>query len=245
LSCGHRMHPTLIKGASGLVAVALAGLAYAQTQYWRSTIDLWTHNLSHESATFSNGMRGALYYERGQFAQAKQDFEQVDRTPDPRFEPEKYHYLYTALGVMTTDSEPKKSLHYFKKAAEWKPHSESFENVALAAKKLGDFQTAEAFYFRCSKDLEPPSFYMNLSALYFETQQFEKGAEIMTQAIEAGCNDILCYKMRCFFRIETQDFPGALADFERAMALLNVLPNAEPDPILNNLRSMLMQHLEK
>lgn len=229
----------------GVVAFVYAGLAYAQTQHWRSTIDLWTHNLSHESATFSNGMRGALYYESGQFAQAKQDFEQVDRTPDPRFEPEKYNYLYTALGMMTTDSEPKNSLRYFKEAAKWKPHSKSFENVALAAKKLGDFETAEAFYLLCSKDFEPPSFYMNLSALYYETQQFVKGAEIMTQAIEAGCSDILCYKMRCFFRIETQDIPGALADYEQAMALYNANPNAEPDPILDNLRSMLMWPKEK
>ena len=228
-----------------VVVLVFGGLAYAQTQHWRSTIDLWTHNLSHESATFSNGMRGALYYERGQFAQARQDFEQVDRTPDPRFEPEKYHYLYTALGVMTSDSEPKKSLQYFKEAAKWKPHSESFENIALAAKKLGDYQTAEAFYLRCSKEFEPPSFYMNLSTLYFQTRQFEKGAEIMNQAIEAGCSDILCYKMRCFFRIETQDIPGALADYEQALALFNIMPDAKPDPILNNLRSMLVQHMEK
>lgn len=227
----------------GAAAVVYAGLAFAQTQHWRSTIDLWTHNLTHESSTFSNGMRGALYYERGQFARAQRDFEKVDRTPDPRFKPEKYSYLYTALGLMTTDTEPENSLRYFKQSAEWKPHPESFENVAVAAKKLGDFETAEAFYLKGDKDFEPPSYYMNLSTLYFETQQFEKGADIMTQAIDAGCNDILCYKMRCFFRIESRDIPGALADFEQAMALFNAAPNAQPDPILNNLQMMLLPHL--
>ena len=227
----------------GVMAVVFAGLAFAQTQHWRSTIDLWTHNLTHESATFSNGMRGALYYESGQFARAKRDFEKVDRTPDPRFEPEKYSYLYTNLGLLTTDTEPENSLRYFKQAAKWKPHPESFENVAVAAKKLGDFETAEAFYLKCAKDFEPPSYYMNLSTLYFETQQFNKGANIMTQAIDAGCTDILCYKMRCFFRIETRDIPGALADYEQAMALFNAVPDAQPDPILNNLQMMLLPHL--
>ena len=234
---------TVAVRVGGAAAVVYAGLAFAQTQHWRSTIDLWTHNLTHESATFSNGMRGALYYESGQFARAQRDFEKVARTPDPRFEPEKYSYLYTALGLMTTDAEPENSLRYFKQAAEWKPHPESFENVAVAAKKLGDFETAEAFYLKCDKGFEPPSYYMNLSTLYFETQQFEKGADIMTQAIDAGCKDILCYKMRCFFRIESRDIPGALADFEQAMALFNAQPEAQPDPILNNLQMMLLPHL--
>ena len=234
---------TVALRAGGSAAVVFAGLAFAQTQHWRSTIDLWTHNLSHESATFSNGMRGALYYQSGQFARARRDFEKVDRAPDPRFEAEKYSYLYTKLGLITTDSEPENSLRYFKHAAEWKPHRESFENVAVAAKKLGDFETAEAFYLKCAKDFEPPSYYMNLSSLYFETQQFEKGADIMTQAIDAGCDDILCFKMRCFFRIETRDIPGALADFEQAMALFNAAPDARTDPILNNLKMMLLPHL--
>ncbi|MAI22544.1 MAG: hypothetical protein CL828_00655 [Crocinitomicaceae bacterium] len=225
----------------GAAAVVYAGLAFAQTQHWRSTIDLWTQNLTHETATFSNGMRGALYYESGQFNRAKRDFERVDQTPDARFEPEKFSYLYTSLGLMTTDSEPEKSLRYFKQAAQWKPQPESFENVAVAAKKLGDFETAEAFYLKCPKDFEPPSFYMNLSSLYFETQQFEKGAAIMTQAIDEGYNDILFYKMRCYFRIETGDIPNAVQDFEQAMALFNAIPNAQPDPSLNNLRKMLQR----
>ena len=230
---------TIAVRMGGTMALLFAVLSFAQTRHWSSTINLWTNNLTHEKSTFSNGMRGALYYESGQFMRAKRDFEVVDRTPDPRFEAEKYSYIYTKLGLMTTDSEPEKSLRYFKQAAEWKPHPESYENVALAARKLGDIETAEAFYFKCPKDFNPPSFYMNLSNLYFETQQFEKGAAIMTQAIEAGCNDILCYKMRCFFRIQTREIPGAAEDFERAIALFNAMPKAQPDPILSNLEEML------
>jgi len=147
------------------------------------------------------------------------------------------------FGIWRRRKLPENSLRYFRQAAEWKPHPESFENVAVAAKKLGDFKTAEAFYLKCDKNFEPPSYFMNLSTLYFETQQFEKGADIMTQAIDAGCNDILCFKMRCFFRIESRDIPGALADFEQAMALFNAVPNAQPDAILNNLQMMLLPHL--
>ena len=47
---------TVAVRAGSAAAVEYAGLAFAQTQHWRSTIDLWTHNLTHESATFSNGM---------------------------------------------------------------------------------------------------------------------------------------------------------------------------------------------
>ena len=70
-------------------------------------------------------MRGALYYEAEQFARAKRDFETVEANPDSRFELDKYSYLYTALGLMTTDSEPQNSLRYFKQAAEWKPQAEA------------------------------------------------------------------------------------------------------------------------
>jgi hypothetical protein len=34
-----------------------------------------------------------------------------------------------------------------------------------------------------------------------------------------------------------------LSDFEEAMALFNAVPNAQPDPILNNLQMMLLPHL--
>lgn len=226
-------------GVAGVLVLAYGGLAQAQTQHWKSTIDLWTHNLTHERSTFSNGMRGALYYEQGQFAQAERDFKRVDEAPDSRFDPEKYSYLYTALGIMTTDSEPEASLRYFQIAAQWKPHPESFENVAVAAMKLKDYATAEAHYLKIPPEFEPPSFFMNLSSLYFESQQFEKGAAIMDEAIAAGCNDPLCYKMRCFFRIQTQDLPGALADFKQAQQLHDAFSGGAPDPILINLRSML------
>jgi tetratricopeptide (TPR) repeat protein len=226
-------------GVAGVLVLAYGGLAQAQTQHWKSTIDLWTHNLTHERSTFSNGMRGALYYEQGQFAQAERDFKRVDEAPDSRFDPEKYSYLYTALGIMTTDSEPEASLRYFQIAAQWKPHPESFENVAVAAMKLKDYATAEAHYLKIPPEFEPPSFFMNLSSLYFESQQFEKGAAIMDEAIAAGCNDPLCYKMRCFFRIQTQDLPGALADFKQAQQLHDAFSGGTPDPILINLRSML------
>jgi tetratricopeptide (TPR) repeat protein len=185
-------------------------------------------------------MRGALYYDAGKFAQAKRDFEKVDAHPDLRFEPQKFSYLYTALGLMTTDSEPQNSLRYFKQAAEWKPEPAAFENVAIAAKKLRDFETAERYYQKVPRDFKPPSHYLNLSSLYFESQQFDKGAAIMTEAIDAGCNDILCYKMRCYFRIESGDFSGANEDFEQASAILTQLPEAMPDPDLENMGMRLL-----
>ena len=62
--------------------MVFTGLALQQTRHWQDTIALWTHNLENQKATFSNGMRGALYYEAGQFARAKRDFEIVDVNPD-------------------------------------------------------------------------------------------------------------------------------------------------------------------
>ena len=239
------MKPALLKPSSvnvvGIGAIVVfTGLALQQTRHWQNTIALWTHNLENQKATFSNGMRGALYYEAGQFARAKRDFEIVDANPDSRFEPEKLSYLYTALGLMTTDTEPQNSLRYFKKAAEWKPQPEAFENVALAAKKLGDLKTAEQFYQQIPRDFKPPSYFMNLSTLYFESQQFDKGAAVMTQAIDAGFGDLLFYKMRCFFRIEIGDFAGANEDYEQASKMLEQVPGANPDPDLQNLRMRLL-----
>lgn len=222
------------------VVLAFTGLALQQTRHWEDTIALWTQNLRHQSATFSNGMRGALYYQVGQWDRAQRDFEAVDAQPDGRFEPDKYHYLYTALGVMTTDSEPQNSLRYFKLAAQWNPLPESLENVALAAKKLGDFETAERFYQQIPRDYKPPSYFMNLSSLYFESQQYAKGAAVVTEAIEADLEGLIWYKMRCLFRIETGDFAGAREDYQQAVAMLEQLPNAQPDPILESLGMRLL-----
>jgi hypothetical protein len=235
--------PNLLPIAA-LPLLILAGLSYAQTRHWQSTIALWTNNLEHQESTFSNGMRGALYYQRGQFPRAKQDFERFDAQPDPRFEPEKYSYLYTALGVMTTDAEPENSLRYFKLAAKWLPKPEAFENVAIAAKKLGQFGEAEEHYLACLEANPSLSHYTNLSSLYFESQQFSKGEAIMTEAIEAGLTDILLYKMRCFFRLQTGDIAGAQQDFERAMTLYNQESQAAPDPILESLQVQLLTVLK-
>ena len=235
-----KLKPSHVNAVGIAAVLVFTGLALQQTRHWQNTIALWTQNLEHQKATFSNGMRGALYYEAGKFAQAKRDFEKVDAHPDLRFEPQKFSYLYTALGLMTTDSEPQNSLRYFKQAAEWKPEPAAFENVAIAAKKLRDFETAERYYQKVPRDFKPPSHYLNLSSLYFESQQFDKGAAIMTEAIDAGCNDILCYKMRCYFRIESGDFSGANEDFEQASAILTQLPEAMPDPDLENMGMRLL-----
>ena len=144
---------------------------------------------------------------------------------------------------MTTDSEPQNSLRYFQKAADWLPHPSNYENVALAAKKVKEYVVAEEYYLKCPKDFEPPSYYLNLSSLYFETQQFRKGANIMTEAIEAGYENILCFKMRCYFHIETGEIKSALEDFDKAVKLFESSPDKTPDPILNNLRMMLTPYM--
>ena len=234
------VQPAFVRIGGIAAVVVFTGLALQQTRHWQDTIALWSQNLRHQKATFSNGMRGALYYEAGQFTRAKRDFEQVDANPDGRFEPDKYSYLYTALGLMTTDSEPQNSLRYFKQAALWRPQAKCFENVAIAAKKMGDFETAERYYQMIPRDYKPPSYFMNLSNLYFETQQFAQGAAVLTEAIETGFDALICYKMRCFFRIETGDFAGAREDLEHAVAMLEQLPDAQPDRDLESLRMQLL-----
>ncbi len=232
--------PGVIRVTGLAIVVGFAGLALQQTRHWKDTIALWTENLRHQQATFSNGMRGALYYEAGQFAQAKSDFEKVDRNPDFRFEPEKFSYLYTALGLMTTDAEPQNSLRYFQEAAKWRPEPKCYDNVALAAQKIGDYKTAEAYLLKLPRDFEPPQYYVKLSNLYFESKEFEKGAAILTEAIDAGYNDLLSYKKRCFFRLETGDFVGARQDFEQASSMFEQLSAPTPDPILETLRMRLL-----
>ena len=74
----------------------------------------------------------------------QEGFRKVDRAPDPRFEAEKYSYLYTKLGLITTDSEPENSLRYFKHAAEWKP-TESFEMSQLLRKSAVTLKLPKRF----------------------------------------------------------------------------------------------------
>ncbi|UOY07693.1 hypothetical protein L0P88_03865 [Muricauda sp. SCSIO 64092] len=226
-----------------LVLGLFFGMAKVQTTYWKDTITLWSNNLKHQKSTFSNGMRGNLYYEKKMYAEAKRDFEKVDQKPDYRFEPEKYGYLYGSLGMMTTESDPEKSAEYFSKAASLYPTLPNMENAGKAYQKIKSYDTAEAYYLHCLKTNKNPRFYMNLSSLYYEMKRFDKGMYILTQAIDSGLEEAIFYKMRCVFRIEERQFELAADDFKKAKKLLQQSNHTDPDPILTTLEGVLRNYL--
>ena len=226
-----------------LVLGLFFGIAKVQTTYWKDTITLWSNNLKHQKSTFSNGMRGNLYHEKKMYAEAKRDFEKVDENPDYRFEPEKYGYLYGSLGMMTTETDPEKSAEYFSKAARLYPTLPNIENAGKAYQKIRSYDKAEAYYLQCLKTNKNQRFYMNLSALYYEMKRFDKGMDILTQAIDHGFEEVIFYKMRCVFRIEEKQFELAADDFKKAKKLLQQSNNKNPDPILTTLEGVLKNYL--
>ena len=173
------------------------------------------------------------------YAAAQRDFEIIEQDPDPRFEPEKYGYLYSALGLMTTESDGVKSAEYFERAAQFDPSPSNLENAGLAYQKIQSFEKAESFYLRCAEMSSTPKCFSSLSALYFELEQFEKGEDITTKAITSGHKTLIFYKMRCFFRIQTRQMELAQADYREAQKLFIQSDSKIPDPILTSLGQML------
>jgi protein O-mannosyl-transferase len=223
----------------GLVVAVFFLVAKQQTTHWKDTISIWSKNLEHQTSSFSNGMRGQLYFEKGMSAAAQRDFEIVEQAPDPRFEPEKYAYLYSALGLMTTESDGVKSAEYFDRATQFDPSPSNLENAGLAYQKIESFEKSESFYLRCAEVSSKPMCFNSLSALYFELEQFEKGEAITTKAIKAGHKTLIFYKMRCFFRIQTRQMELAQEDYREAEKLFIQSDSKIPDPILMNLAEML------
>ncbi len=223
----------------GLVVAVFFLVAKQQTTHWKDTISLWSKNLEHQTSSFSNGMRGQLYYEKGMYAAAQRDFEIIEQDPDPRFEPEKYSYLYSALGLMTTESDGVKSAEYFDRATQFYPSPSNLENAGLAYQKIQSFQKAESFYLRCAEMSSTPNCYSSLSSLYFELEEFEKGEGITTKAIKIGHKTLIFYKMRCFFRIQTRQLELAQEDYREAQKLFIQSDSKTPDPILTSLGQML------
>jgi tetratricopeptide (TPR) repeat protein len=134
----------------GAGAGTLAALYFAQSQnqirQWQSTVSLWTHNLSHQTSTFSNGMRGAIYYKNSNFELANADFEKVDENPDTRFEPEKYSFLYTSLGIMNAEKNPDKACEYFGKVLQFNQSIESYMNYGKMLVKANRNEEAQVVY---------------------------------------------------------------------------------------------------
>ncbi len=224
----------------GYVVMAIFFItAKQQTTSWEDTIALWSQNLKHQTASFSNGMRGQLYYEKGMYAAAQQDFEIVARSPDPRFEPEKYAYLYGALGIMTTDSDGIKSAQYFNQACQYDPSAGNLHNAGIAYEKINAFEKAERFYLKCTEISSTPKCFNSLSSLYFQLERFEDGAAITAQAIESGFEELIFYEMSCFFLIQTDQIEAARDHYEKAQKLYLEADNKTPDPILLNLGRML------
>jgi len=223
----------------GLVVVVFFLVAKQQTTHWKDTISLWSKNLEHQTSSFSNGMRGQLYFEKGMYAAAQRDFEIVEQDPDPRFEPEKYAYLFGALGLMTTDSDGIKSAQYFSQACQYDPSAGNLQNAGMAYEKINAFEKAERFYLKCTEISSTPKCFNSLSSLYFQLERFDDGAAITAQAIESGFEELIFYKMSCFFLIQTNQIEAARDHYEKAQKLYLAADNKTPDPILLNLGRML------
>jgi Tfp pilus assembly protein PilF len=231
--------PKILTISFSVVLILFFIMAKIQTNYWVNTIELWTNNLKHQKSTFSNGMRANLYYEKGMLAEAKADFLKVDAKPDYRFEPEKYGYLYNALGKMVQDTNTGLAAEYYTKAAMLYPNVPNFMNAAQSHKKNNDIQTAEKILVNGLIKSNNPQILMALSSLFFETKQNQKGENLMNKAISNGFQNSLIYKMRCYFRTELGKNELAKEDLGKAKELLKAEGVKVQDPILMSLEMRL------
>ncbi|MEO9513637.1 MAG: tetratricopeptide repeat protein [Flavobacteriaceae bacterium] len=192
-------------------------LSKTHIKTWENTITLWSQNLKHEKATFSNGMRGNLYYEAKNYEMALTDFEKVDQNHDSRFEPEKYGYLYSALGHITSKKNPQKSAEYYLKAAKRYPTLGTLSNAAKGQQRIGNYKETEELYLKgLSISKSDRNIFHSLSALYFETEAYQKGINILTEALDNGHEEGLFYCMRSFFYLELDQYDKAKQDYLKA-----------------------------
>lgn len=215
-------------------------LAFRQLRTWQSSVAMWTHNIQHQAASFSYGMRGAEYYKGGQLALAKADFERVASEPDSRFEPDKLVYLYTALGSLETAADPKKALEYFRSAVAVDGRASAYDNLAAAYLKLGEDENAEASLRRAIAQ-EPGrlSSREQLVSLYFDREQFQEMLPLFLEMLALGKDPVAVHKMRAYAYLQL-DMPEEAGHDVRMATLLLSQRGQDPlqDPQLVELQRL-------
>ena len=224
----------------GLTAIFF-GLSVKQIKVWQSTESVWSNNLLHQSATFSNGMRGAIYYQRRDFGRALEDFTKVAENPDSRLDPEKYAFLYNGLGVMNADKDPDKALEYFKKATSFAPGSSSYTNLARMQAKAGDFKGAEEVLRKVIEN-EPQNTaaYDQLVGLLFGQGKFQDLLPLMDQLVELAPDSYLNFKRRAYILLKLNRLPEARQDVDRAHTIMKGMGvDPSQDLQLNEVKNLL------
>jgi tetratricopeptide (TPR) repeat protein len=189
-------------------------------------------------------MRGNLYYEDNKKTLAKADFEKVHQQPDARLDPEKYNYLYTALGVMESKSDKKKSVAYFLKAATISPEVPNFVNLAMAYQAIQEYDKAEALLLQANaKKPKNKDVYIKLSALYFDSKQHDKAVRLLNKTIDLGFKDILFFKFRAYFYTALGNIEKAEEDIEVAIKMdkkvnNGIVKDEQLRSLIHNLQSL-------
>lgn len=229
------------KNIFGAVILIYTFVAYNQVQHWSSTAELWSHNLTHQNATFSNGMRGAIYYQRGQNDLAKADFETFIANPDTRYELEKYAYIYNALAFMSLDSVPELSAAYSLEALNFVNQPVYYQNAGVAFSQAGMIEEAKATYIRCI--MEFPSHvptYESLMALYFEEGSYEEILPLLDVLITNNVNAYSNYLRSATIELMIGNFENAKQDVEAAKTIMqnNNVPFEQDPQLLELMRQV-------
>lgn len=132
-----------------ILAICFSAVTANQIPHWKDTVSIWSKNLNHQTATFSNAMRGALLYRDGKTQEALADFEAFDRRPDPRIDLVKLGILYNAMGTMLAARSLPQAQEAFAKALRARPDNYDYLiNNAIISQKQGLFEQAESFLNR-------------------------------------------------------------------------------------------------
>ena len=229
----------------GLIIMGFALLAKQQRSTWQDTISVWSHNLSHQSATFSYGMRGALYFKQGLLPEAKADFQIVADNPDTRLDPAKYAYLYTQLGILVADENPEKAEDYFNKVIAYEKTAPTYGNLAMISLRLNKPEAAEQAY-KTALTIDPNHLdsLNGLSNLYFTKQRFDDMIPLLSAIIELTPKDTMPLKKRAFIYAQQGNHQGAQQDVNQVIQQLKQQGLPTQDPMLMQIQRMIQTRLK-
>lgn len=224
-----------------IIIIIYASLAFKQVRVWENTLSVWSNNLQHQSATFSFGMRGALFFQQGRLQEAQSDFQKVADNPDQRLDHEKYAYLYTQLAVMLINDDLEKSYQYFSKAVEYKHSPKTLLNLAMIGQRTKRYEESEQHYYQVIGHTPPqsPSHIQaldGLSALLFHAERFSELRSVLSQLLKIQPNNLAAIKKRAFINFKLGDQQAAQSDLNTALQLAELQGGTHKDLMLEQIK---------
>ena len=225
-----------------ILGICFLAVTANQIPHWQSTVSIWSKNLNHQTATFSNAMRGALLYKEGKTQKALADFEAFDSKPDPRIDLVKLGILYNAMGTILAPRSLSQAQEAFAKALRARPDNYDYLiNNAIISQKQGLFEQAESFLNRAIQ-VEPnnPQAPLLMARQNISIGKVDEANKTFKQAIDVDKDNPLTHLEYAVFLYQTNDRDAARETLEEVRRLFEEAgQRAENNPIFLELDKRL------